>query len=191
MEKKLFNFGVGKLQTIQKYFIYFLLYSAIGWLYEVLLEYFVYQNGFINRGVLFGPYCPVYGLGTLVFLLCFNKALKAECKFWLRYLRLFLLFFGCMAVATLLELLTSYILEFFTGGWPWDYFKYDINFQGRVALSPSIRFGLGGIFFLYLVQPRFEKLTGKMSPKVLNVVFGILFGIFSCDLLVWVCKTLF
>ena len=50
-----------KLQTIEKLFLYFLMAAIIGWCYEVFLEVVVYRWGFQNRGVLFGPYCPVYG----------------------------------------------------------------------------------------------------------------------------------
>lgn len=56
-----------KLQTIEKLFLYFLMAAIIGWCYEVFLEVVVYRWGFQNRGVLFGPYCPVYGVGMLAF----------------------------------------------------------------------------------------------------------------------------
>ena len=48
-------------RKIEEYFLYFILYSMIGWFYEVFLEVVVYRWGFSNRGVLFGPYCVVYG----------------------------------------------------------------------------------------------------------------------------------
>lgn len=51
------------------YIVEFLIYSVIGWIYEVLLEYFVFHHGFVNRGFLFGPYCPIYGFGALIFLI--------------------------------------------------------------------------------------------------------------------------
>lgn len=58
---------------IQRGFLYFLLYSFVGWVYEIFLEVVVYRWGYSDRGVLFGPYCPVYGVGALVFLLCFGR----------------------------------------------------------------------------------------------------------------------
>ena len=39
----------------------------------------------------------------------------------------------------------------------WDYTRFAFNFQGRIALNPSIRFGIGGMVILYLLQPLFEK----------------------------------
>ena len=62
-----------KLQTVQRLFLYFMMAAVIGWCYEVFLEVVVYHWGFHNRGVLFGPYCPVYGVGMLAFLICFGK----------------------------------------------------------------------------------------------------------------------
>ena len=50
----------------------FILYAFIGWIYEVILEFY-YGNGFVNRGFLFGPYLPVYGFGALLILLLLYK----------------------------------------------------------------------------------------------------------------------
>ena len=38
-----------------EYYLYFVLYSILGWLYEVFPEVVVYRWGFSNRGVLLGP----------------------------------------------------------------------------------------------------------------------------------------
>lgn len=154
MKNKVIKKAAFKAST---YFLYFFAYAVIGWCYEVFLETVIYRWGFSNRGVLFGPYCPVYGFGMLLFLftvyrLIKNKPLKT------RFLMLPAVIICCALIATTVELLTSYICEFFTGSWPWQtYSDYKINFQARVALSPSIRFGLGGALFLYLVQPLFER----------------------------------
>lgn len=162
-------------ERLEALFLYFFFYSLIGWVYEVFLETVVYQWGFTNRGVLFGPYCPVYGFGALVFLFCFEKLMQKQSPPWFRFVKPLVLFFGCMVVATALELTTSYLLEALTGSWPWQTYKhYAIQFQGRIALSPSIRFGLGGVFFLCCLQPLFERCVWGMSPVVRRwCVFGL------------------
>ena len=48
-----------------------------------------------------------------------------------------------------IELIGSYIMEFTSGKWLWDYTGYNFNFQGRIALNPSVRFGFGGMVCLY------------------------------------------
>ena len=158
------------LEFIEKHFIYFVLYAIFGWLYEVFLEVVVYKWGFSNRGVLFGPYCPVYGFGALAFIFTVYPIIKNK-KGWKKWLWVPVVFLLCMIIATSIELVTSYICECTMGSWPWQtYADYKINFQARIALSPSIRFGLGGVAFLYLIQPLYEKITDKLGRKKINIV---------------------
>ena len=162
------------MKKVNNYIIYFMLYAMIGWIYEVFLEVVVYKWGFSNRGVLFGPWLPVYGFGALIFIFTIYPLIKDK-KYPQKLYYIPLVFIGCMLSATLLELLTSYICEFFTGSWPWQtYADYKINFQARIALSPSLRFGLGGIIFLYLLQPMFEIICEKMGSKTKIVSFIII-----------------
>lgn len=86
-----------------------------------------------------------------------------------------------MLIATTLELFTSYICEWTNGSWKWDYSGYAFNFQGRIALNPSIRFGLGGAVFLYLLQPLFEKITDKLGDKRVKIISLGLFVIVIID----------
>lgn len=169
-------------QRLQKLFLCFMMYSFLGWFYEVFLEVVVYRWGYSDRGVLFGPYCVVYGFGALAFLLCFGKLMKKKEPEWLKFVKPLIIFLGCMAVATVIELAASYILEFFTGAWPWQtYADYKYNFQARIALSTSIRFGLGGMLFLYIVQPFFDWLLAKPSAKTLNIIAASVALIVLCD----------
>jgi len=169
-------------KNLSRLIIYFALYSVFGWAYEVILEVFVYRWGYSDRGVLFGPYCPVYGFGALLFIIIVYPLIKNRpCKDRLKYMPLVFLF--SMLIATALELGTSYLLERIIGYWPWQtYADYRFNFQARIALSPSVRFGIGGVLFLYILQPLFEKLTGAMPERVLKRTGLILFIIFAADL---------
>lgn len=167
---------------IRDYFIYFIFYSFLGWIYETVLEVFIYHWGFSNRGVLFGPVLPVYGFGALIFLLVFNKFLKRLSRIE-KFCMIPTVFLGCMFMATSVELLTSYLCEMFSGSWPWNYTRYPFNFEGRIALNPSIRFGLGGLFFLYIMQPIFEIFTKKGKTKTLNFVFTLFVIFFIRDLI--------
>lgn len=171
------------IEKISPYIIYFMLYSMIGWIYEVFLEVVVYRWGFSNRGVLFGPWLPVYGTGALIFIFLVYPIIK-EKSLKKKLLMIPIIFTLCMLSATLLELLTSYICEFISGAWPWQTYKdYKYNFQARIALSPSIRFGLGGIIFLYILQPLFEKLTLKLDKKK-NIFATVIFLVLLIDTII-------
>ena len=179
------------IDRLKKYFLYFFMYSVIGWIYEVFLEVVVYRWGFSNRGVLFGPYCPVYGVGALIFIFVVYPLIRDK-DTKTRLLLIPAVFVLCALTATALELLTSYLCEMAIGSWPWQtYADYTYNFQARIALSPSIRFGLGGAVFLYILQPVFEKLTDKLSRKQLTIVSFTLAAIFALDLIVFIVSKVF
>lgn len=171
------------LQSVPEYLIYFFLYSVLGWVYEAVLEVFIYRWGYSDRGVLTGPYCIIYGFGALIFLILL-KNLKSK-RIGPKQFNLtpVLVFFAIIFIATVVELIGSYIMEFTQGSWMWDYSNYFANFQGRIALNPSIRFGIGGMVILYLLQPLFEKCVGKLSRKTLYRVSGVIGLILVVDYL--------
>lgn len=172
------------LENLRKHFFYFVMYAMVGWFYEVFLEVVIYQWGFSNRGFLFGPYLPIYGFGGIIFALLFYNLSKRRIPSWIKFFAPLIIFLGCALVATGMELATSYILEYFTGAWPWQtYTDYNINFQGRIALSPSVRFGIGGLLFVYVLQPIFIKTTNKLSKEKLIIVSNILAAIVIIDLI--------
>lgn len=163
--------------------VYFTFYSIIGWCYEVFLEVVVYHWGFTNRGVLFGTYTPVYGFGALAFIFFVYPLISGK-DTKRRLLRLPVVFLLCMLIATGIELAASYLLELTTGSWPWQtYADYAVNFQARIALSPSIRFGLGGVFFLYVLQPVFEAICGKLGTRRVKILACIFLAVFAADCL--------
>lgn len=166
---------------LRNYYIYFMLYSIIGWLYEVFLEVVVYRWGFSNRGVLFGPYCPIYGTAAVIFILLLTRIKKKPICVKSVNLTPLLIFFLIIVIATVLELIGSYVMEALMGEWMWDYTRFAWNFQGRIALNPSVRFGIGGMIFLYLFQHLFEKLTATRYQKALWAVTVVVLILFMAD----------
>ena len=99
-----------KSEKFRNYFLYFVMYSVIGWIYEVFLEVVIYRWGFSNRGLLFGPYCPIYGVGAIVLILTVyrlieNKDRKTKLKMLIPVL------LGSAVIATAIELAATYICE--------------------------------------------------------------------------------
>ena len=171
----------GKRITVQKWILYFFLYSVLGWLYEVFLEVVVYQWGFSNRGVLLGPYCVIYGFGALLLVFLLTDLKRKELKVFRLNLAPLAVFAAIVLITAAVELIGSYIMEFTTGSWLWNYRDYFCNFQGRIALNPSLRFGFGGMIFLYILQPLFEQWAEKLSPKALAVISGLISLILAVD----------
>ena len=67
-------------KTVEKgidYYLTFCVYALIGWLYEVLwMRFVVSPHKWINRGVLLGPFLPIYGFGMLLLVVVLKKIMK-------------------------------------------------------------------------------------------------------------------
>ncbi len=167
------------LKKCETYLGYFILCAFIGWLYEEAWEIFINGN-WVNRGVLYGPYLPVYGFGGILIIALLNKLAQGK-DLKERLKKLPLLFILIMLLTSALELVTSYICEYTIGYIPWDYTQYKFTIDHRVSLLNSTIFGLGGIIFLYIVKPLIDKFVSKVSPKVLNILSIIILVILGID----------
>lgn len=171
-------------RMIAQYFIFFLAYSVLGWLYEVFLDVAVYQWGFSNRGVLYGPYCIIYGTGALVLIILLRGLQKKKINLGKIPLTPILVFLAIIVITTLIEFIGSFVMESIYGAWMWDYRRFAFDYEGRIALNPSIRFGIGGMIFLYGLQPICEKIVSRWSDKKLQIISGVFAVIFSLDIMV-------
>ena len=67
------------LEKFSEYYLIFCVYALIGWLYEVFWMWFVVPpKHFINRGVLLGPFLPIYGFGILIILFFLHNFMKKK-----------------------------------------------------------------------------------------------------------------
>ncbi len=140
------------MESLCQYFLYFTIYSFIGWVCECIYCS-IPAKKFINRGFLNGPFCPVYGVGGVLVIL-FLTPVQGN------ILALFLL---GMLVTTVVEYLTSYLLEtLFHMKW-WDYSNMRLNLHGRVCLLNSTEFGLLSVVLMRLVHPRVTHLVEGLS----------------------------
>ena len=177
------------IRKIQEYFIYFILYSIIGWCYEVFLEVFIYRWGFSNRGVMFGPYCIVYGFGALLLIFLLSKLKKKKMKIKNINITPIIMFISIVIITTIVELIASYIMEFTSGSWLWDYTRFSFNFEGRICLLNSCLFGVGGVVLIHFINPTIYPLLDMLPNNVLIIIGISLMVIFLIDLSVSI-KTL-
>ena len=155
------------------YFLLFILYSFGGWIVECIWTYLT-KRKLENRGFLFGPICPIYGVGSLVCVLSIGPL---RLSWPLEFLLMII-------ICNLIEYITSVVLEkIYNVRW-WDYTTVSVlHLNGRISLETSIGFGVGGVFILHLVQPFFSHLLGPLSPILLLVISGLLLILFAADIL--------
>ena len=150
------------------YITYFFIYAIIGWIIEVSFHV-ITRGRFINRGFLNGPYCPIYGfgaMGVIIFLDNIGPISKLS------------LFFISMVIASILELVTGFLLEkIFHKRW-WDYSDRRFNIGGYICAEFSLAWGAVCFILYEAVHPLIAKTVGLIPNKILiviNIIMGLMF----------------
>lgn len=156
------------------YVIIFFTFSCIGWLWEILYTYLT-EGQAANRGVLNGPWLPVYGMGAVMSLLVY-RLLKNK--------RPTYLFGMIMLFAAIIEYTTGVYLEKTYGMRWWDYRDLTFQLHGRICLRGLIFFGAAGLFIVYIAAPRIDEFTERFSNRFLSslallLLFLLLFDIIT------------
>jgi len=134
------------------FFYFFIFYSFLGWLIE---STFVSINTkrFINRGFLDGPFCPIYGFGSLAIILF---------VFPFKY-HLLSFFLISILIATIIEYFTSWFFEKFLKISWWNYSNKPLNINGRICLENSIYWGIIAVLVLTFIHPSIINLSIFLS----------------------------
>ncbi len=157
-----------------KLFVYFIIYSFLGWIYETCYCT-INEKEWQNRGFLYGPCIPMYGIGALIvhvvlFELPFDLFAKAN------YLMIFI---GCALGSFIMEYITSYFLEKkFHARW-WDYSNLPLNINGRVCLIFTLCFGVAGIIVSNFIIPPIINFVSAIPATIIELfalIFMFLFG---------------
>ena len=130
--------------------IYFFFLGSIGgFLWEVAI--FLYRDKtFANRGFLYGPWLPVYGIGAVLFYLllgCRRKKIHPAGVFFLS-----------AAIGTGLELLIGWFLDAFWNLRYWDYSGYPFHFHGYICLYAAVGFGIAGVLWICVLEAPLTRL---------------------------------
>ena len=165
---------------VKNLYTLFICYAICGWLFELIIWIFK-ENQLMNRGFLFGPWLPIYGFGgLLIYKFVYPKA-KEPLMYKNKDIRPWTIFLLIAVSATMVEFISTYILDACGIGFLslWDYSDYNINFQSRIALIPAIQFGILGNAIIYLAQPKIEKFINSNS-----LWKYILMLLFTADLII-------
>ena len=155
------------------YFYIFFIYSIIGWIVESTYVS-IKEKKFVDRGFLIGPYCPIYGFGALGMILYLEQYKN----------NIVTVFFLAVIICSILEYLTSYLMEkIFKARW-WDYSNKKFNLNGRICGQNALLFGLGGVIIIYIFHPILNNILTSLNQNVLFVISIISLIIYITDTIV-------
>ena len=156
---------------------YFIVYSFIGWIMESIYRS-VCEKKIINTGFLYGPFCPIYGIGAIIMFLFLNSFKD----------NIFLLFILGFLILSLWEYTVGWILEIIFHTKYWDYSENKYNIHGRVCLLNSIFWGLLGIAFTKIIHPLITEAINRLPQDILYIATIILGGYMLIDAIVTMVK---
>ena len=157
------EFPVEKLYYL---FLVFFMGCLVGWIHEEIF-YWITEGMLRNRGVLYGPWLPIYGIGALGIY-----ALKRP------PVRLFLL---CVAVTGQVGSVIGYAGIHYFGLRLWDYRGLFLNLDGIICFRSVVSFGVMGLAFHYLLEPVSEKLFRRLPERRVRALCLILLALFAAD----------
>ena len=162
---------------LSRYFVCFIIYSFLGWIYETIFCT-VHEKAWENRGFLYGPCIPLYGVGAIIAQFLFID-LPIERFSHPSY---FAIFWVCAIGSFILEYSTSYVLEKrFNARW-WDYSEFPTNINGRVCLMFTVCFGFAGILVTQYIQPPIINVVNRVPQSAIELIALILMFIFGFDM---------
>ena len=125
-------------------------------------------------------YLKEYGLGLLIvniiFLVIGNILIKKSKKLKNLNLNIVIVFLLIWIITTVIEYVSHFAIDKFTGQLLWDYTKDFLNINARVNWDASRNFAIGGTLLLYAVQPLINKLL-KVLKNNQKIIITLIIGI--------------
>ncbi len=143
----------------------------IGVVYETIYCLFQFGEFQSRKGLIYGPFNPVYGVGVVVLTECLKNK-KSIVSLFLS---------GCL-LGGFIEYLCSWFQETFLGSLSWDYSHYFLNFDGRTSLFHMLGWGMMATLFILYAYPWLLKLLDaipktKRCPLTMILILFFLFDI--------------
>lgn len=133
----------------------FFIFSCIGWVWEVI--YICFTEGVMaNRGMLHGPWLPIYGVGGVLILLLLGRFKQHP----------FIVFLLATLLCGSMEYMTAVAIEFFFRCRWWDYSTKFMNLHGRICLEGLLLFGVSGAGAVCKGGPALQAAIMRINPKI-------------------------
>lgn len=154
--------------SIHQIIWYVIIFSVIGLVIETIFCYITTGVIESRKGLVWGPFCPVYGVGAAVLILVLNRYKNSY----------FTLFIYGSILGNVIEYLLSYVLEAMYGTRFWDYAFIAGNLNGRICMTYSIFWGILAVGLIKFVKPVIDNSIDripKSKRKIINSIIVILF----------------
>jgi len=175
-ENKIFAKGICGI----KMFWIFVIGCIFGTYYEqilTLVKSLIHTGEFVwefRRGVLYGPFSPIYGAGAVLMILLLGRKKRKPWKT--------ILYGGLLGGS--FEYIISVLQEIFVGSRSWDYSRLFLNIGGRTTIPLMFLWGIMCYIFVDKIYPYLSDLIEKIPYKLGMLISKICIILLCVDMFI-------
>ncbi|MEG1059128.1 MAG: putative ABC transporter permease [Clostridia bacterium] len=148
----------------------FIICAFLGWVIEVL---YVYLNvgRIVSRGMLYGPFCTIYGFGSLILYLLFYNLKPSKINIPYTFLTS-----ACVMGA--FELVCGLGFKYILGIEMWNYSGKFLSILNYTTVPILIGWGILGTIYVFFLQPFLMKIISfipKNITKRLAIIITVMY----------------
>lgn len=147
----------------------FFVYSFGGWILETIVAA-VRNKRFVNKGLVNGPLCIIYGISAMVM------------SFGMYEMKEFELFMFATVYAAAIEWIAGHLIERYLNERWWDYKDIKWNLDGYICLPVSLVKGALGYMVVAYGNAFFVKIFNMLPALVVHIVLLVLLGLLILDI---------
>lgn len=160
--------------TFEKMVFVFTLCAVIGWVVETIFIYLAYGK-WANRGMTYGPYCTIYGVGGLILYLLFHRVKPSKAN--IPYT-----FIATALTMGVLELVSGLFLKHVLGIEMWNYDKEFLPILHYTSVPVMIGWGILATVYVFFAQPLLLKIISYVPKTITRRLAIIILLIYAIDL---------
>ncbi len=171
MEGNPYSFAHGL--NFYKLFWIFLIGSVIGFVVETLFCYVV--EGFFEsrKGLLYGPFIPIYGFGAVLMTLALYRYRNRSST---------VIFVASAVIGAAFEYFCSWVQETVFGTVSWEYSGSALNLHGRTNVYFALCWGVLGLIFLNYTLPFLTEWIEKIPNRAGKILTWALLVLMVLDM---------
>lgn len=154
--------------------VYIFMFCAIlGWLVEVSYVFLI--NGkLVSRGMTYGPYCSIYGVGALILYLLFHNIERTKKN-------IPHVFFISAVIMGAFELLCGLGFKHILGIEMWSYDGQFLEIMDYTTVPIVIGWGILATMFVFMIQPLILKIISIIPQNVVKSIATIIAVVYLID----------
>lgn len=144
---------------------YFIIFSIIGLIIETIFCYITTGVLESRKGLIWGPFCPVYGVGATLLILLLHPYQEKPMT----------LFLVGSVLGNVIEYILSFLLEAYYGTRFWDYSYLNWNLNGRICILYSIYWGVLSYILIRYGKKFIDHYINKIpNAKTLHIIILVI-----------------